>query len=333
MKRILIADASKASLVMTSEVFKDNYPGIQVLVARNSAEAVSLAKNTEDIDAFILDYDLPDKNGAQTALLIKKISKTPILITAFDTNDVVNDIENLLVKYDDCRSWLKKPVNPEVVIAVAQRYCEGKIRTQKRIPCHLPVLATMEVKESAAKSKVTKTVASKTKATDKKTTKTVEEKVTKQVEKLEPISLYFHGIIEDCSLSGVKLKPNKHSINGLTDWTKFLEKIESITSGNTVTLTLPPFLDIEIGKIPEIPKTQSNNIAKKKIKITQLEEGAQELSGKVVWTNADSGEWRMGIEFENQTLSKRLFEAIVAFQSRQHKSLQNQSILKASRII
>ena len=176
MKRILIADSSKASLVMTSEVFKDHYPGIQVLVARNSAEAITLAKSTDNIDAFIVDFDLPDINGAQTALLLKKISKIPILITAFDKVEVVEMIETLLIKYDDCRSWLKKPVNPEVVIAVAQRYCDGKIRAQKRILCQLPALAKMDLKGKTKKTKITKINSEK-------------------IKEVEPLSLYFHGII------------------------------------------------------------------------------------------------------------------------------------------
>jgi len=64
MKRILIADASKASLVMTSEVFKDHFPGVQVVVARTSADAIELAKSAGELDAFIIDYDLPDRDGA-----------------------------------------------------------------------------------------------------------------------------------------------------------------------------------------------------------------------------------------------------------------------------
>ncbi|MCA2961149.1 MAG: hypothetical protein IOD12_12920, partial [Silvanigrellales bacterium] len=55
MKRILIADASKASLVMTSEVFKDHFPGVQVVVARTSAECLELVKTTENLDAYVID--------------------------------------------------------------------------------------------------------------------------------------------------------------------------------------------------------------------------------------------------------------------------------------
>lgn len=138
MKKILIADSNKASLVMTSEIFKDNYPGVQVCVANNSKEALSAAKEHSDIDFFIIDFDLPDSHGAETALELKKISLKPILITGFDREDVVCAIESTLHEHNDCQNWLKKPIAPDVLTAVVDRFLDGKIRIQKRISCSLP---------------------------------------------------------------------------------------------------------------------------------------------------------------------------------------------------
>lgn len=342
MKRILIADSSKASLVMTSEVFKDHYPGIQVLVARNAQEAVTLAKANKDVDAFIIDYDLPDKNGAETALLLKKIAKTPILITAFDQPHVVENIETTLEKYDDCKSWLKKPVNPEVVIAVAQRYCEGKIRTQKRIPCHLPVLASLTLTGEGLKltAKTKEKSSTKTeKVTPLKNTAKSQKTETPANKKPQPI--LFFGIVEDCSLSGVKLKPSKSSLEELTDWSLLLKQMEQIAKGQSVTLSTASFFDIEFGKNDDFSKIKvtsketkkaSSSKTKSKKSEKQLNDINQELNGKIAWTSADSGEWCLGIEFEDQSLSKKLFEAIVANQTRQHKSSQSQSMLKTTRL-
>lgn len=148
MKRILIADASKASLVMTSEVFKDHFPGVQVVVARNSADAIELAKSAGELDAFIIDYDLPDRDGAYTAAKLKKMFSQPILITAFDRPDVQQSIDRDLSAFDDCLSWLKKPVKPELVVSLAQRFIEGKHRCQRRLSCSIP--AFLEVEFSAA---------------------------------------------------------------------------------------------------------------------------------------------------------------------------------------
>lgn len=149
MKRILIADASKASLVMTSEVFKDHFPGVQVVVARTSADAIELAKTSGELDAFIIDYDLPDRDGAYTAARLKKMHQQPILITAFDRPDVQESIDRELSAFDDCLSWLKKPVKTELVVSLAQRFIEGKHRCQRRLACSIPAFLEIEFNPSA----------------------------------------------------------------------------------------------------------------------------------------------------------------------------------------
>ncbi len=381
MKKILIADASKASLVMTSEVFKDHYPGVQVLVARSSAEAIDLAKMNEGIDAFVIDFDLPDLDGAQTAAKLKKLFSIPVLITAFDTVEVTNAIESGLKQYPDCQSWLKKPVNPEVVIAVTQRFCDGKIRTQKRIACHLPVFAEIILENESlqayqqmltpVKNKKTKAAASAEKPIAKKNSKATK-KVEPKIEEIKSIPLYFCGIVEDCSLSGVKLKPSKNSKLGLTDWNHLLASMEFITSGSAVILKLPSLTDIENGKTLEMTKMISipgseekkellekkkaatakgqsgsdkkssqkkapalstlSATTKNKVTKNELEEKYQSLSGKVIWTSSESGEWCVGVEFESPSLSKRLFESVLSFQLKQQKNITNQSIMKTSRV-
>jgi len=154
MKRILIADASKASLVMTSEVFKDHFPGVQVVVARTSADAIEAAKSAGELDAFIIDYDLPDRDGAYTAARLKKQFAQPVLITAFDRLDVQENIDRELSAFDDCLSWIKKPVKPEMVVSLAQRFIEGKHRCQRRVDCSLPAFIEVELTQSMPMSPV-----------------------------------------------------------------------------------------------------------------------------------------------------------------------------------
>lgn len=382
MKKILIADASKASLVMTSEVFKDHYPGVQVLVARTSAEALEIAKNNEGVDAYIIDYDLPDADGAQTAVRLKKLYSTPVLITAFDRPEVSASIESSLKQYADCQSWLKKPVNPEVVIAVVQRFCDGKIRAQKRISCNLPVFGEIILENESLEAYQQIIVPDKLKSEepkkqDKKQVKNTKDvkKVSAKKENLKSVPIYFCGVVEDCSLSGVKLKPNKNSKMGLTDWNHLLASMEFISSGSSVILKLPSLADIENGKMVEMtkvqfvaneneaesvsevaikkkstgkgasadaPKTKDSRknapalstlsaVTKKKMTEKELGDRIQSMSGKVAWTSSESGEWCVGVEFENPGLSKRLFEAILSFQLKQQKNITNQSVMKTSR--
>lgn len=166
MKKILIADPNKASLVMTSEIFKDNYPGVQVCVATNSADALKAAQQHQDIDIFIVDFDLPEPHGAHTALELKKISSKPVLITGLDKAEVAQIIEGTLQQHEDCQNWLKKPIPSHVLTAVVDRFLNGKIRTQVRIPCHVPACIC--------------------------TSRTG-----------DPV---FYAVVENCSLNGVKLK-------------------------------------------------------------------------------------------------------------------------------
>jgi hypothetical protein len=165
--------------------------------------------------------------------------------------------------------------------------------------------------------------------------------------------LDFYGIIEDCSLSGVKLKLNKQANNGSMAWSELLQNIENLESGNSVTLTIPTSLEIENGKTIGLSTVYSNKIGKetdekkKPEKTISLKKNSllepkvknkvedcklQALKGKIAWTSAESGEWFLGVEIEDQTLSKRLFEAIVYLQSRQQKGSQSQNIMKTRRI-
>ncbi len=385
MKKILIADSSKASLVMTSEVFKDHYPGVQVLVARTSFEALELAKHNDGVDAFIIDYDLPDADGAQTAFQLKKLYSTPVLITAFDRPEVAKSIESSLKQYADCQSWLKKPVNSEVVIAVVQRFCDGKVRVQKRISCNLPVFAEILLENESLEAyqqiispiKTKKASSNTSKVGNKKDVKS--SKIIKNIQdkkvNSKSIPIYFCGVVEDCSLSGVKLKPSKNNKLGLTDWNHLLASMEFISSGSSVTLKLPSPSDIENGSMVELAKvlfisndqdkqhvpevvTRKKGIGKTSLppppkeKVSQksapalstltattkkkatekdLGDRIQSLVGKVAWTSAESGEWCVGVEFENPNLSKRLFEAILSFQLKQQKNNTNQSVMKTSR--
>lgn len=222
MKRILIADASKASLVMTSEVFKDHFPGVQVVVARTSADAIELAKTCGEVDAFVVDFDLPDKDGAFTAARIKRFSQTPVLITAFDRPEVHDAIERELAAYEDCMSWMRKPVKADIVVSIAQRFCEGKYRTQRRLPSCIPAVVELVVNVKvnvapaktsaplvAAKASVAKATAGKMSAAKvpeaKSGSKTKAVPATKTTQTVQQ-KIYLAAVVEDCSVGGVRVR-------------------------------------------------------------------------------------------------------------------------------
>jgi CheY-like chemotaxis protein len=141
MKKILMCDPSKASMVLTSEVFKDFFPGVQVSIAKDGAHALEIASTViEPFDAIILDFDLPDTSGAKIAAKIKKVCQVPILLTGFDREDVSYEIDAELSAYEDCLNWVRKPIAPKALVEVAKRFCEGMYRTQRRIPGSVPAV-------------------------------------------------------------------------------------------------------------------------------------------------------------------------------------------------
>ena len=82
MTTILIVDACKPSLVMTSEVFKDKIPGTVVHVSSSGKEAVEFLKENEP-NLCVVDFDLPDVDGPSLVEAMRKLYSGPILMTAY----------------------------------------------------------------------------------------------------------------------------------------------------------------------------------------------------------------------------------------------------------
>ncbi|MBX9703748.1 MAG: response regulator [Silvanigrellaceae bacterium] len=329
MKKILIADPNKASLVMTSEVFKDNYPGIQVIVARSASEVYEAAVANKDIDAFIIDFDLPDFDGAQTAAKLKKLRSTPILITAFDSMIVEDSINKYLSKYPDCRSWLKKPVNNDIVVAVVQRFCEGKIRSHHRISCALPAFAKIEIQvfeKMCDKEKLSsKDKLAKTKKPANPGKISASKKVTEKKLKAKTVELELPLMVEDMSLTGAKVSLQKTLKKTSLAWKSLITQVELIKEGSAITLFLPCLSDIRSGQLPEIESHMKDAQAIHSLSGKKLSQNTdkkiQILEGKVIWTNSENGMWRVGIEFSDHILSKNNFEILLSKQSKQRQTL------------
>jgi CheY-like chemotaxis protein len=316
MKKILIADASKASLVMTSEVFKDHFPGVHVLVARTSSEALEIAKNETQIDAFVVDFDLPDKDGAYTAAKIKKLFPIPVLITAFDRPDVQETIEKLCSAYDDCLSWLAKPVNSELVVSIAQRFIEGNYRTQRRIDCVIPGVAELLIRSRPA-SKKSKSADSDAAAA------TTETRICVPV------------MLEDCSVGGFKFRVMKKDLQANSAFQ--FSNDGRLNIHETITIYVPSFENIQTGEEnvgywlwdekrdsgASGPGSEKRNSGAKSTSLSAIKRTArqnlgskshegQSIKGQSIWTTrVDGGDALIGVRSDNMTLSKRLFESVL----------------------
>jgi CheY-like chemotaxis protein len=136
MTTILIADTSKPSLVMTSEVFKDKVQGVIVLVAKTGSEAVQLAK-THNPDMCVVDFDLPDVDGVTLVSALREFYKGPVLLTAYPDDVVKNAVTDNLFAFNDAGGWLAKPIKVEDLNQKIEKFLLEKQRVAKRFPSTL----------------------------------------------------------------------------------------------------------------------------------------------------------------------------------------------------
>src|SRR5689334_16721400 len=109
MAKILIADAIKPSLVMSSEIFKDKIPGSTIFVAATGQDAIRIAE-IEKPDLCLVDFDLPDVDGPSLVIALRKVYQGPILMTAYPDKNVTASVEEELFAYNDAGGWVSKPI-------------------------------------------------------------------------------------------------------------------------------------------------------------------------------------------------------------------------------
>lgn len=149
MPSILIADACKPSVVMTSEIFKDKIPGISILVADSGRAALEVL--SEQIpDLCVVDFDLPDVDGPALVETMRKTFNGPILMTAFPDSIVDQAVAENLFTYTDASNWLSKPVEVSKMSAVIDKFLTEGHRINKRFESNL---ATQLVAKASGRGK------------------------------------------------------------------------------------------------------------------------------------------------------------------------------------
>lgn len=131
MTTVLIADACKPSLVMTSEVFKDKIAGTIVDVVMTGKEAMDyLMKNQPDL--CVVDFDLPDVDGPSLIEAIRKVYSGPILMTAYPDKLVEKAVSDHLFTFNDASDWISKPINFEELSNKIDRFLIEGFRIGRR---------------------------------------------------------------------------------------------------------------------------------------------------------------------------------------------------------
>jgi CheY-like chemotaxis protein len=137
--KILIADSSKPGVVMSSEIFKDKITGAQVFVAHTGLQCIELVK-AEKPDLVMVDFDLPDADGASLISALREIYKGPVLMTAFQ-DDIVNEaVNDLLFAFNDASGWIPKPVKFDVLAEKIERFLIDGQRLGRRFETEIDSL-------------------------------------------------------------------------------------------------------------------------------------------------------------------------------------------------
>ena len=136
---ILIADACKPSLVMSSEVFKDKIAGVTILVATSGKQCIAML-NESNPDMCVVDFDLPDSDGITLISAMRKTYTGPILLTAFPEKVIEDAIANDLFAWGDAGGWVPKPVKFDVLSEKIDKYLLDKHRVGRRFDVAIDTL-------------------------------------------------------------------------------------------------------------------------------------------------------------------------------------------------
>ena len=131
MYKILLADALKSSLVMTSEIFKDKVKGCVIHIVYSGKQCFDYVIE-EKPDMIVVDFDLPDIDGVMLSKMLRRVYKGPVIITACNDKIVDQAIDNELFVYNDSYYWIKKPVKMEQFSQVIDQFLLGNRRVNKR---------------------------------------------------------------------------------------------------------------------------------------------------------------------------------------------------------
>jgi CheY-like chemotaxis protein len=130
-----IIDASKPSLVMTSEVFKDKIPNTIVTHSPSAKDAMTyLATKVgqESPDVVVVDFDLPDADGVSLIRELRKMYKGPIFLTAFPSDIVKHAVSEELFHYNDSLQWISKPVRADGISQKIEQFLINRFRLGRR---------------------------------------------------------------------------------------------------------------------------------------------------------------------------------------------------------
>lgn len=116
-KTILVVEDDEQSFFFLNELLKKT--GVNILRASNGMDAVEMVKIHPQIDAVLMDIQLPRMNGFEATAQIKRIKKS-LPIIAQTAYAMSGDKEKCLIA--GCDDYVQKPLNIEILLPKVNQY-------------------------------------------------------------------------------------------------------------------------------------------------------------------------------------------------------------------
>jgi PAS domain S-box-containing protein len=118
-KTILVAEDEEINELYLRSALKPT--GANLLFAKNGIEAINLFKKNPDISLILMDIKMPEMNGTDTTIAIKKIDKTvPVIaVTAYAFTE---DREKCLLA--GCNDYIQKPFRLKELYEIIRKNCK-----------------------------------------------------------------------------------------------------------------------------------------------------------------------------------------------------------------
>ncbi len=118
MKRILLVEDNEANIYLMEFLLSKN--GFDVTVAKTAKEGISYALS-ESFDLILMDIQLPDMDGLEAVIEIRKTEKgSRIPIVAVTSYAMTGDREKAISA--GCSGYIEKPINPETFVREVQKF-------------------------------------------------------------------------------------------------------------------------------------------------------------------------------------------------------------------
>ncbi|MCF8362617.1 MAG: response regulator [Prolixibacteraceae bacterium] len=118
---LLVAEDNDDTRLLISASLKKT--GINLIFAVNGKEAVELFQSNNSINLVLMDAMMPGKSGFEATEDIKKINPSipVVMLTAYVGPDSIKQ-----AVASGCNDYLSKPIKPEVLLSVIEKWLVGK---------------------------------------------------------------------------------------------------------------------------------------------------------------------------------------------------------------